>query len=337
MTLETLAPQYRQAIEAELEQVLAQADGQHSAGLYHMLAYHLGWEGEGAGEEARGKRIRPLLLLLTCSAAGGQWGRALPAAAGVELLHNFSLIHDDIEDNSPLRRGRPTVWNIWGISQAINAGDAMFTLAHLVMLRLEETASTQVAIQAYRLLQETSLRLTQGQYLDLAYESQGHLTLDDYWPMVRGKTAALLAACTEIGALVAGASPERRRAYRQFGSSLGLAFQVQDDLLGIWGNSAQTGKSAESDLLSGKKSLPVLYGLSQKGDFAGRWSQGRIAPEEVPDLAAQLDREGGRDYTQATANTLTEQALSSLEGAGPEGEAGEALVELAHRLLRRKL
>jgi geranylgeranyl diphosphate synthase type I len=337
MTLETLAPQYRQAIEAELEQVLAQADGQHSAGLYHMLAYHLGWEGEGAGEEARGKRIRPLLLLLTCSAAGGQWGRALPAAAGVELLHNFSLIHDDIEDNSPLRRGRPTVWNIWGISQAINAGDAMFTLAHLVMLRLEETASTQVAIQAYRLLQETSLRLTQGQYLDLAYESQGHLTLDDYWPMVRGKTAALLAACTEIGALVAGASPERRRAYRQFGSSLGLAFQVQDDLLGIWGNSAQTGKSAESDLLSGKKSLPVLYGLGQKGDFAGRWSQGRIAPEEVPDLAAQLDREGGRDYTQATANTLTEQALSSLEGAGPEGEAGEALVELAHRLLRRKL
>jgi geranylgeranyl diphosphate synthase type I len=337
MTLETLAPQYRLAIEAELEQVLAQADGQHSAGLYHMLAYHLGWEGEGAGEEARGKRIRPLLLLLTCSAAGGQWGRALPAAAGVELLHNFSLIHDDIEDNSPLRRGRPTVWNIWGISQAINAGDAMFTLAHLVMLRLEETASTQVAIQAYRLLQETSLRLTQGQYLDLAYESQGHLTLDAYWPMVRGKTAALLAACTEIGALVAGASPERRRAYRQFGSSLGLAFQVQDDLLGIWGNSAQTGKSAESDLLSGKKSLPVLYGLSQKGDFAGRWSQGRIAPEEVPDLAAQLDREGGRDYTQATANTLTEQALSSLEGAGPEGEAGEALVELAHRLLRRKL
>ena len=337
MSLETLAPRYRQAIESELRQVLAQVNGQDFKGLHHMLAYHLGWEGEAAGEEAGGKRIRPLLLLLTCAAAGGQWRHALPAAAGVELLHNFSLIHDDIQDNSPLRRGRATVWNIWGIAQAINAGDAMFTLAHLAMLRLEETTSAQLAIHAYRLIQETSLHLTQGQYLDLAYESQGDLTLEAYWPMVKGKTAALLAACTEIGALVACASPERRAAYRQFGSSLGLAFQVQDDLLGIWGNSALTGKSAQSDLLSGKKSLPILYGLSHSGSFAERWSQGKITPEEVPALAAQLDREGARDYTQDTANTLTRQALECLETAGPEGEAGEALVDLSHRLLRRKL
>ncbi|HEX6304724.1 MAG TPA: polyprenyl synthetase family protein [Anaerolineales bacterium] len=337
MSLETLAPRYRQAIESELRQVLAQVNGQDFEGLHHILAYHLGWEGEAAGAEAGGKRIRPLLLLLTCAAAGGQWGHALPAAAGVELLHNFSLIHDDIQDNSPLRRGRATVWSIWGIAQAINAGDAMFTLAHLAMLRLEETTSAPLAIQAYRLIQETSLHLTQGQYLDLAYESRGDLTLDAYWPMVKGKTAALLSACTEIGALVARASPGRRAAYRQFGSSLGLAFQVQDDLLGIWGNSALTGKSAQSDLLSGKKSLPVLYGLSQNGPFTQRWCQGEITPADLPALADQLEREGARDYTQETANRLTDQALATLETAGPEGEAGEALVDLAHRLLRRKL
>ena len=106
-----------------------------------MLAYHLGWDGEGAGPEARGKRIRPLLVLLTCSAAGGEWRNALPAAAAVELVHNFSLIHDDIQDNSPLRRGRETVWKRWGIAQAINAGDAMLTIAHLTLLRMEKTSS----------------------------------------------------------------------------------------------------------------------------------------------------------------------------------------------------
>lgn len=337
MSLEKLAPRYRQAIEEELQRVLSQANGEGLEGLHHMLAYHLGWEGQGAGEEARGKRIRPLLLLLACAAAGGQWQRALPAAAAVELVHNFSLIHDDIEDNSPLRRGRATVWSIWGIPQAINAGDAMFTLANLAMLRLQDACSAPLAIQALQVIQDTSLDLTQGQYLDLAYESRGDLTLDAYWPMVKGKTAALLAACTEIGALVAGASSERRTAYRQFGSSLGLAFQVQDDLLGIWGDVAFTGKSAQSDLLSGKKSLPVLYGLSRQGPFAERWSRGEITPEELPALAAQLEREGARDYTQATANTLTGQSLHALEAAEPQGEAGEALVDLAHRLLRRKV
>lgn len=337
MSLEKLAPRYRQAIEEELQRVLSQANGEGLEGLHHMLAYHLGWEGQGAGEEARGKRIRPLLLLLACAAAGGQWQRALPAAAAVELVHNFSLIHDDIEDNSPLRRGRATVWSIWGVPQAINAGDAMFTLANLAMLRLQDACSAPLAIQALQVIQDTSLDLTQGQYLDLAYESRGDLTLDAYWPMVKGKTAALLAACTEIGALVAGVSSERRTAYRQFGSSLGLAFQVQDDLLGIWGDVAFTGKSAQSDLLSGKKSLPVLYGLSRQGPFAERWSRGEITPEELPALAAQLEREGARDYTQATANTLTGQSLHALEAAEPQGEAGEALVDLAHRLLRRKV
>jgi geranylgeranyl diphosphate synthase type I len=300
-----------------------------------MLAYHLGWEGEGAGLEARGKRIRPLLLLLTCASAGGEWQQALPAAAGVELVHNFSLIHDDIQDNSPYRRGRETVWKLWGIPQAINAGDAMLALAHLGIMRLEQSASPEVAFRAARILQLACLELTKGQHLDLAYEASQRLPLDEYWTMVTGKTAALLAACTELGALVAGIPDECRGHYRDFGLNLGLAFQAQDDLLGIWGDAALTGKSAESDLLAGKKSLPIVFGLNQEGDFARRWEQGPIRADEVPALARQLEAEGARAYVQECAAGMTKRALAALQETEPEGQAGELLVALATRLLNR--
>jgi len=324
------------AIEEELRQAILQSNSPNLEEYRTMLAYHLGWEGGGAGPEARGKRVRPTIVLLACAAAGGEWQHALPAAAAVELVHNFSLIHDDIQDNSPLRRGRPTVWKRWGVAQAINAGDAMFTLAHLSLLRLEGTALPGIAIQAARILQLACLHLTEGQFLDLAYEAHGDLSLEAYWQMVGGKTAALLAACTELGALLARAPDSRREAYRQFGFSLGMAFQAQDDILGIWGNSALTGKSAESDLLSGKKSLPVLYGLTQKGAFAKRWSQSPVSPEEIQSLAVQLEAEGGRAYAQAAASRMTDQALQALDEAQPLGEAGQALVALADQLLGRQ-
>lgn len=324
------------AIEEELRRAIAITGGQGLGELHFMLAYHLGWEGGNPNPEASGKRIRPLLALLVTAAAGGNWKCALPAAAAIELIHNFSLIHDDIEDRSPLRRGRPAVWKKWGIAQAINTGDTMFSLAHLALLRLEATSTPQVALKAARILQRTTLRLTEGQYLDIAYESRRDLQLEGYWPMIAGKTAALLAGSTEIGALVAGAADPIRESYRQFGHYLGLAFQVQDDLLGIWGNTEITGKSAESDLIAGKKSLPVLYGLSLGGDFARRWVQGPVHPEEVPALRRQLEDEGGRAYAQDFANRLTGQSLHALEQANPQGEAGQALTELTDQLLYRK-
>jgi geranylgeranyl diphosphate synthase type I len=337
MPLDTLANMMLPEIEAELRRAVEQAGGPGLDPLRHMLAYHLGWEGEGAGPEASGKRLRPLLVLLACAAAGGEWRAALPAAAAVELVHNFSLIHDDIEDNSPLRRGRPTVWTQWGIPQAINAGDAMFTLAFLAILRLEETISLPAALEGSRLLQTTCLRLTQGQYLDISFEQRSDLRLEDYWPMVTGKTAALLSAGCELGALAAGCGDAERAAYRQFGLSLGLAFQAQDDLLGIWGDSALTGKSAESDLVSGKKSLPVLYGLARPGAFARRWAQGPIQPGQAAEVAALLEAEGARRFTEAEADRLTGEALSALESAHPQGEAGAALRVLALKLVKRNV
>jgi geranylgeranyl diphosphate synthase type I len=336
MGLETYTEAILPVLERELQEIVAWVDGDEFNQLHSMLAYHMGWQGESAGPKTSGKRIRPLLLSFTCEAAGREWQTALPAAAAVELVHNFSLIHDDIEDNSPLRRGRPTVWAKWGIAQALNAGDAMFTLAHQSILRLEKTTSAQITLKAARILQETCLKLTQGQFLDISYEKRTDLNIEDYWPMVRGKTAALLAACTELGALVAGVSEEQQASYRQFGHELGMAFQVQDDLLGVWGDAALTGKSAESDLLTGKKSLPVLFGLSLEGAFARRWRSGAIQASEVPELARKLESEGARAYTEKTTDQLTRQALDHLRAAHPQGEAGEALVELANRLLNRQ-
>lgn len=336
MMLSDFIDQMLPAIETELQQVVQRA---HDPGLerfYHMLAYHLGWESEIASPQARGKRIRPLLVLLTTKAAGRSWEVALPAAAAVELVHNFSLIHDDIEDGSQLRRGRKTVWTLWGVPQAINTGDAMFSLAHLAIFRLEGTTSQETALKSAHILQETCLQLTKGQHLDMTYEKIEQISEDDYWLMVRGKTAALLSACTELGALCAGAARGACQSYRDFGLELGMAFQAHDDLLGIWGDAALTGKSNESDLITGKKSLPILYGINLNGPFARRWNQGAIQPDEIQGLAHQLEDEGALRYTQAITAQLTKKALDSLSAAQPSVEAGTALADLATQLINRK-
>jgi geranylgeranyl diphosphate synthase type I len=326
----------RECIETSMQAVLAGARHEQAAELDAMLSYHMGWTGEGAGAAVQGKRIRPQVVLMAAEAVGGDWQTALPAAAAVELLHNFSLIHDDIQDNSPLRRGRPTVWNIWGIPQAINAGDCMFTLAFRAMHGLSETVSAQTALRAVQMLEQTCIELTRGQYLDISFEDRSEVSLDEYWTMIEGKTAALLAACLELGALAGGASQDTVELYGTFGRKLGLAFQVQDDLLGVWGAAELTGKSIKGDILNGKKSLPILYGLTQKGAFATRWHQGPIEPDEVEALAAALEAEDARAYTEAAAEKLTVDALQALEQADPQGQAGQDLADLANRLLKRK-
>lgn len=336
MSLDSLSEIMLPELEDELKRSVSLTDSEGYSDLYDMLAYHLGWTGPGSGAKARGKRIRPLMLLLTTSAAGGDWNTALPAAAAIELIHNFSLIHDDIEDDSPLRRGRQTLWKKWGLAQAINAGDAMFSLAHITIIRIEETTSKLVAFDATRVLHASCLRLTQGQFLDISYEEHGNLSMDAYWPMVEGKTAALLSASTEIGAIIAQSNNQTRKAYREFGKLLGLAFQTKDDLLGIWGDAALTGKSAASDLISGKKSLPVLYGLSLNGAFSKRWAEGPILPDEVPEIAKLLEYEGAREYTQNISDDLTHKAIEALTKADPQNDAGIALEELADQLLNRQ-
>lgn len=336
MSLKQFSASMLSEIELELQKMVGLVNKPCLLEMHQMLVYHMGWVGEGAGPEASGKRIRPLLVTLCAAAAGGDWRKAIPGAAAVELIHNFSLVHDDIQDQSQTRRGRATLWTLWGVAQAINAGDALFSLGQMAVLGLGQTVSPRVGLNAGHTLQETCLHLTEGQYLDLSYEGRKDLKVEDYWPMVGGKTAALISASTYIGALAAQAEADVCQSYRQFGELLGLAFQAQDDRLGIWGEVELTGKSTASDLLSGKKSLPVLFGLSQSGAFAKRWSRGSLQAEEVPELAAILEAEGGREFVEQETDRLTKQALEALERSQTQGEAGDALRELADYLLQRK-
>jgi geranylgeranyl diphosphate synthase, type I len=324
------------AVESELQRQVSRLDEPRTKIYHEMLTYHMGWTGEGAGPEATGKRIRPLLVLLTTAASGGSWESALPAAAAVELVHNFSLVHDDIQDNSDKRRGRPTVWVKWGMPQAINAGDGLFVLSNLAITDLAASYPAETVVKAAQILHNTCLDLTRGQYLDISYEKRTDLGVEDYWPMVSGKTAALLAGCCQLGALLGGADEPTVDAYRSFGHYLGLAFQVQDDILGIWGDEALTGKSAASDLVEGKKSLPVLAGLGAKGKFAARWAQGLIKPDEVEEMAKLLANEGGYAAAHEASKQFTDLALNSLREADPQGKAGDALFELADKLLSRQ-
>lgn len=335
--LERLTSQMLPEINTELKRIIGLVDKPGLDELHFMLSYQMGWVGEKSGANAEGKRIRSLLVLLINGAAGGDWRNALPSAAAVELLHNFSLIHDDIEDNSPLRRGRPTVWKKWGIPQAINTGDTMFTLANIANSGLSTTSPPDITIRANQLLLNTCLKLTQGQYLDLSYETRSDLTVDDYWTMIDGKTATLIGTSTQLGALIAGASEDIQATYYEYGLSLGLAFQVIDDLLGIWGDTEITGKSIESDLVAGKKSLPVLYGLSLGGPFAKRWLESPITPQEVYALAKQLEEEGVYTYTQEKAEYYTANALSALTKAQPTGVYSPALLALTNSLLSRQM
>ncbi|MFP4343643.1 MAG: polyprenyl synthetase family protein [Anaerolineales bacterium] len=329
---------YLPALEEQLREAVAHRPGAPRL-LYGMLAYHLGWVDDTfrPEESERGKRLRPIFLLLSCEAQGGDWQQALPAAAAVELLHNFSLIHDDIEDHDSTRRGRSTLWTLWGEAQAINAGDALFAVAFKTLTRLQETGvAPEVVLDAQRRYLEMALALTEGQCRDLAFETLDEISEEDYLRMVEGKTAALLGVCCELGGLIAGASPEGVAALRAFGLNLGLSFQMQDDLLGLWGDPEVTGKAVGADLRQHKKTLPILHGLSQSQQLRHLLSHPVLDEERV--LAAQnlLEKVGSRRYTEARAETYHVRAMEALEQTGGEGVAQETLRQLAERLLRRE-
>lgn len=336
MTLQEQSSQMLPAIEAELKRQLQRLDEPGSQPFHEMLAYHMGWTTDAVGTNAGGKRIRPLLVLLVVGACGAVWLRAAAPAAAIEILHNFSLVHDDIEDNSPTRRGRVTVWKRYGVPMAINIGDALFALSNLAVLDAAREYPPAVAVRAAQVLHGACLSLTRGQYLDMSYEKRSDITEADYWPMVDGKTAVLLSACAEIGAILGNAEPETIRSYASFGRDLGLAFQVQDDILGIWGDEQATGKSAASDLVEGKNSLPILYGIGRKGAFAHRWTSGPVTLAETAEVAQMLREEGAFEYCVQQAELLTARSMQSLYSAAPRGDAGEALVELAESLLHRR-
>jgi len=259
--------------------------------------------------------------------------RGAAALAGTLV---FFLMLTSVFEAVARRLGRPTVWARWGQAQAINAGDAMFILAHLApQALLARGVSPADALSTLEDFDHTCLMLTQGQYLDMSFEKREQVSVTEYMAMIEAKTAALIAAATRLGACLARADEKRVESLYGYGRSLGLAFQVQDDLLGIWGDPAVTGKSAASDLEKRKKSLPVVYGLEHSPQFARAYAQPHQPGESVADLAATLEKLGARDYAQQKAHALTTEALAHLEAAAVGGEAGVALRELTDQLLNR--
>lgn len=342
MNLSQTFATYLPWIDAEIRAVLT-TDDPAVEGHYHIMQYHMGWRDTAMrpAEAPSGKRIRPMLCLMACAAAGGDPRHALPAAAGLELLHNFSLIHDDIEDNSTTRRHRPTAWALFGMPIACNAGDGMFSAAHLAFFRLAQfDLPAERVLAALHRFDKTCLALTEGQFLDMSFEARADVTPADYDRMIAGKTGALLAAAPEIGALVAGAAPESAAAYREYGAALGRAFQIQDDILGIWGEEAVTGKSVASDILSKKKSLPVLLALTDAAAgprLRDLYARPVLTHEDVPPVLALLEQAGARAAAQAAVHAATERAHAALAAAqaASEPRAHALLGELLDALVDR--
>lgn len=237
------------------------------APFYGMQEYHLGWRNQSLQTEFSdpGKLLRPIMTIMSCQMMGGGLAQVLPLAAAIQLLHDFSLIHDDIQDDSNLRRGRATLWSLWGMAQGINAGDGMFVLAHMAIQRLYDVGvSAERVFQILRRFDRTILSICEGQYLDISFEGNQQISEAAYLAMIERKTAILIAACGELGAMAAGASDHDASLLGQFGLHLGLAFQMQDDILGIWGSASETGKPDAADLLRRKLSLPVIYTLARE-------------------------------------------------------------------------
>lgn len=314
------------AMEGWLRRFLERGTGPATR-LYGMMGYHLGWLAATLEPRAQpspsGKRLRPLLCLLACEAVGGPAEAAAAPAIAVELVHNFSLIHDDIQDGSEFRRHLKAVWAIWGMPQGINVGDGLFALAQLALLEPSfGQREPELLVEATRELNQTCLRLVEGQYLDLALQEAGRAQFSEYRTMVAGKTAALFRCACRLGALFGGGTPDEVEALAEFGFHLGHAFQYKDDLDGIWGLSQSTGKAPAEDLEARKMGLPAVLALehapaTQRRRFQHLFqSSGQLKAQEVRELVGLMDELGVRTMAALLTEETGQAALAALGRAG---------------------
>jgi geranylgeranyl diphosphate synthase type I len=320
----------REAIDAGLRAAASRLPGPAA----RIAAYHFGWT-DAAGEPVEassGKALRPLLTLLAAKAIAGDegWRQAVPAAVAVEMIHNFSLIHDDIIDRDSIRRHRPTAWKVYGVNDAILVGDALHALAFEIVA---EAGGDRACVGA-GLLAQTVRSLIEGQLADTRFETRERVELDECVAMSEAKTASLMGCATALGALFGGGTREQVDALRDFGFRLGLAFQHVDDLLGIWGDPAVTGKAVYSDLRNRKKSLPVTAALSSghadATELAAIYSgTGQLTEAELRRAADLVEACGGRSASRRSAESLTEAATGSLAASGLREEAVAELTVLA--------
>jgi geranylgeranyl diphosphate synthase type I len=335
IALPTTLLRTRDAVEPALRAAVDTLDTESR----RLARYHFGWT-DADGRDAAGgggKAVRPAFALLSAQAAGAPSTTAVPGAVAVELVHNFSLLHDDLMDGDVERRHRATVWALWGAPAAILCGDAMLALATQVLL----DSGTLDAVEAARLLGRATQELIRGQYDDLAFERRAHVDVDDCLTMAAGKTGALLACSAAIGAVLAGADRATVSALHGYGAELGLAFQLVDDLLGIWGDSSVTGKPVGSDLRARKKSLPITWAVTH-GGVAGRELAAWLAtsgPDTDADIAAAaslVESAGGRAWAAEEARRRLELGDVALTGAALDPAARDELLLLGRFIVTRE-
>ncbi|HEX4701071.1 MAG TPA: polyprenyl synthetase family protein [Pseudonocardiaceae bacterium] len=325
-----------------VEPALRRAVDQLAPVMRTISRYHFGWADQHGRETpgGGGKALRPALALLSAQAAGADAAAGVPAAVAVELVHNFSLLHDDVMDNDIERRHRPTAWTVFGVPAAILAGDALLTLAvESVRLGYERTGGAVVGC-----LNEAVQDLIVGQSSDVEFERRTDVTVAECLDMAAGKTGALMRCATSIGALAVGGDQAMVRALADFGDHLGLAFQLVDDLLGIWGSPDVTGEPALADLRSRKKSVPVVAALNSGTEAGARLAELYFEPgqpDQVDDEAALMamadlvERAGGLTWTEAEADRHIQEAERCLAQLSAPASVTEALRATALFVTRR--
>jgi len=325
-------------LEEELRAVLEQCERP----LHTLMAHHLGWvdELDAPVRMAAPWRLRGTLCLVAARAAGGSEEQVLPAAAAVELVHNFSMIHEDIQNGIQDREHRPTVWWVWGPAQAINAGDGMHALARLALFRLvERGVAPERVLHALTLLDQSCLQLCVGQHLDLTYQEHLLVAEEQYLKLAGERAGALIGCAMELAALVSDTAPRVQQAFGQAGQRLGIALQLWEDQLALWppGDASDLLASA---LLNKRKTLPVIYGLAQakgnvKRELGAAYFKRVLEPQDLGRVAQLLEGLGAREYTQQVMERYYGEAMEALDGSGLSQESLRDLKGVARFLVER--
>ena len=309
-----------------------------------MLRYYMGWvDVHGSPCVAtEGKALRSTLCLFACEATGGSVQRSMPAAVALEFIHNFSLIHDDIQDRDETRRHRATLWAVWGMPKAMVAGNALRVVADTCLEQLvSEGVEIEQALEVTGLLTEAYLEMIEGQYLDLSYEGRPHIAMHDYLGMISRKTGALMRCAVNMGAALGTRDPDTLASFRAFGRSLGYAFQIRDDYLGVWGDEATTGKPVGADIRRKKNSFPVVYAMSQasgrdKETLEETYQREQLSDDDVDTVLQLMDRMNVREVANRLAADHCDAALDALEAAELEPTMRQEAEELVQFLLVRE-
>ena len=331
---------YNAEVEEEIKRLLTE---QPDFLMYDMMRYFFGFLDEGLKpvEIYGGKRFRPGLCLMIAEMYGHR-SEALEAATAIEIFHNFTLIHDDIEDNDCLRRGRPTVWKLWGVNHGINTGDGQLMLVNLELAKMAQRNLESFPI-ILEFLNKKFLEVIEGQFLDFTLAelplNDEFVTENNYLMMIQKKTSVLVGAAASVAGIIARVGREEQEVLWRFGLNLGLAFQVQDDLISIWSNAEQTGKIEVNDLYEKKKTLPILrlydrlQGDEKKKLLEIYQQSNRLSEAEVGEIINWLNREDAYDYTKTKMNSYIDKAKEAITGLLVKEQDRIKLLEVVEALL----